>query len=270
MMRLAYWCIALIATHGIAFAEAPLEATLTYETYAAGLHIAETDVGLGMTESGYKLALAYHTTGLSSLFMHGHQSDTVTGSWAGLRPRPAEFLGIGRWRGEDRIARIDFSGVSPVVRELRPTNEDEREPVPDALRRDTIDGLSALVQLVRTVARTGRCDGTARTFDGRRAVEVQATTVGQETVSPSGRSIFGGPALRCDFVGWLVAGFKRDEDRTKAARPLRGSAWLAPLSSGGTPLPVRISFQTRWMGDMTMYLTNIGDGATIDLARHQR
>ncbi len=44
---------------------------------------------------------------------------------------------------------------------------------------------------------------------------------------------------------------------------------MAPLGPGEPPLPVRITFQTRWLGDMTMYLTGYGDGSIIDLAKHQ-
>jgi len=37
---------------------------------------------------------------------------------------------------------------------------------------------------------------------------------------------------------------------------LHGSAWLAPFLPGTPALPVRISFQTRWFGVATMYLTS--------------
>ena len=46
-----------------------------------------------------------------------------------------------------------------------------------------------------------------RTFDGRRAVEIQARTVGEELLEPTDRSSFGGKALHCDFSGRMVSGF---------------------------------------------------------------
>lgn len=262
--------MAVMASPAVAHAQAPLAAHLTFNTYAAGLQVAEVDAGIALGPTTYQIELAYHTTGMTSVFVHGYQYDLVTGSWGSAVPRPSRFLALGQWRGEERVVRIEYDRGTPVVKEMRPTADEEREPVPASLQQNTIDAVSALAQLVRTVEKTGRCDGAVRTYDGRRAVEIKATTGGEEMLPTSSRSIFAGKALRCDFVGRLVAGFKLDEDREKAARPLRGSAWLAPLRTGEAPLPVRITFQTRWMGDMTMYLTAVDDDPKVNLARHRR
>jgi len=271
MMKCAtLWFVVLATVPGAALAQAPLSARLSYGSYAAGLHVAEVDAKVGLGQNDYQITVSYHTTGLTSVFVNGRQDDVVTGSWNGSVPRPARFVGIGRWRGEDRIARIEYDRGAPVVRELKPSNDEEREPVPLALQQNTIDGVSALAQLLRTVDRTGRCDGAIRTYDGRRAVEIKAVTAGFEMLEPTSRSVYAGKALRCNFTGRLIAGFKVDEDREKAARPLNGSAWLAPLQTGQAPLPVRIAFQARWMGDMTMYLTGFGDAAAMDVAKRDQ
>jgi hypothetical protein len=93
------------------------------------------------------------------------------------------------------------------------------------------------------------------TYDGRRATEVEAHSVGEETLDSTKRSIFAGRALRCDFAGRMLAGFKFD-DRPSDLKPLHGSAWLAPVVPGAPPLPVRMRFETRWFGDATMYLVH--------------
>jgi Protein of unknown function (DUF3108) len=262
------WLVALMTPPAAANAQATLSAHVTYETYTAGLNIAEIDAGLDLGPSSYQLSLAYHITGLTSVFFGGSQYDIVDGSWAGVAPRPRQFVGRGRWRGEQRVARIEYNGGMPVVRELKPPNDEEREQVPDSLQQNTIDSVSALAQLVQTVAKTGRCDGSVRTYDGRRVIDIQSKTIGEEMVPPTSRSIFTGKALRCDFVGRVVAGFKLDDDRDKAGKPLRGSAWLAPAGVGTTALPVRMTFQTRGFGDATMYLTAVGEGASIDVSKH--
>ena len=113
-----------------------------------------------------------------------------------------------------------------------------------------------MAQLVRQVGSTGRCEGKVMTFDGRRLAELSARTAGREVLEPNSRSSFSGPALRCDFVGRQLAGFKKDEDRQELAKPKTGSAWFAPLSPGGQPVPVRVSFRTGLFGEAVMYIAN--------------
>jgi hypothetical protein len=169
---------------------------------------------------------------------------------------PAKFFGEGVWRGHERRTLIDYDHGLPQVKELQPPQETEREPVPLELRRHTIDTLSALAQLMRRVEHDHTCETEVRTYDGRRVLDVVAHTGGPERLDPTGRSIFSGPTLRCDFEGRELAGFLLGEDDPEHRTPLHGSAWLASLLPGTAALPVRISFQTRWFGVATMYLTS--------------
>ncbi len=250
-----------------AFAQTPLSLHASYETYAAGIQVAAVDTGFAIGPKTYEMTLAFHTTGMVGLFLGGHQFDHVKGQWYGRKAMPSRFVGQGQWHGDQRLAEIDYQRGIPVIRQLVPPNDDEREPVPESLQTGTMDTLSALMELIRTVAETGRCEASARTYDGRRAVSIEAHTVGDEVLEPTSRSSFAGKSLRCDFAGRLVAGFKFGEDRSREGRPLHGSAWLAPVAAGGPPLPVRMTFETKWFGDATMYLTNLGPGADLQVAR---
>lgn len=238
----------------------------TYETYAAGIHVAEVDTGFSFGPWNYQMSQAWHTTGMVGVLFRGHQFDQVNGSWHGPQAAPSRFTGQGEWRGEERLAMIDYQHAKPVVRQLVPSNVNEREQVPDAMQTNTIDTLSALAQLLHVVALTGRCETAVHTYDGRRAVEIEAHTGGDETLEATDRSSFSGKALRCDFSGRLLAGFKFDDDRERDSKPMHGSAWLAPVVSGGPPLPVRMAFETRWFGDAVMYLTGLGPGADLKVA----
>ena len=143
----------------------------------------------------------------------------------------------------------------PNVLKMEPPVEDEREPVPVAQQANTIDSLSAMAALIRQIMVTGKCDGHDRTYDGRRLSEVSAHTVGQEALEETSRSSVAGTALRCDFQGKQLAGFRRDADQNELAKPTDGSAWFAQLGPGGPPIPVRVRFTTAQLGDITMYLT---------------
>lgn len=254
-MRLLLVSVGLCCLLATAGSAQVAQVQLGYDTYAAGLKIMRMDALFRFGPRNYAIDLNYHTTGLAGLFYRGHQINAVRGVWHDDVAAPIEFSGDGVWHGRERRTLIDYDRGLPIVRELEPPQETEREPVPVELQRSTIDTLSALAQLMRRVGRDHVCETEVHTYDGRRVLDVVARTGGAESLEPTGRSTFSGSSLRCDFEGREVAGFLFGEDDPEHRRPLHGSAWLAPLLPDAPPLPVRIEFQTRWFGVATMYLT---------------
>jgi hypothetical protein len=232
----------------------------SYQTYAAGLHLADVQAGFRFGPSDYRIAIDYHTTGVLDVFYHGHQFDQANGAWEAGRAVPAAFIGQGEWGGVRHLVDIAYNQGKPEVRRLLPPDTGVREPVPDPLQANAIDGLSALAQLIHVVAATGRCDLTTRTYDGRRVAEIESRTVGEEDVPASGGSGFAGKALHCDFSARVLAGFRLGDDSQRERRPMHGAAWFAPVVAGGPPVPVRVTFGTRWFGEATMVLTGIAPG----------
>jgi hypothetical protein len=265
MLRHAASLIGLLLPCAAAAQTVALHAT--YDTFAMGMRVAGVETGFLFGPRNYQMSLGFSTTGVVGLVFRGHQTDQVAGVWHGRQAVPAHFIGVGVWRGVDRTTEIDFQQGKPIVRQLVPPNNDEREPVPPQLQANTIDTLSALAELVRTVEETGRCETTVRTFDGRRAVELEAHTVGEQVLEPTDRSDFAGKALRCDFAGRMLAGFKFGDNRERDSKPMHGSAWLARVVTDGPALPVRMAFETRWFGDATMYLTSIGHDPDLMVAK---
>jgi hypothetical protein len=244
----------ILAVAPPAMADEPLR--LTYRTYALGAPIAEMEGTIGIGPWTYQLALSFRTTGVARLVFAGHHASSVFGEWRGDRPAPRHYAAHSVWRGTPRAALIDYDQGIPAIRQLLPPPEPEQELVATTLQTNSTDALSALAALMREVARSGHCDSSLRTFDGRRAADVVSRTVGMETLDADGRSSFSGKALRCDFMSRMLAGFRIDQADKTDYRPLHGSAWLAAAMPGRPPVPVRITLETRWFGDATSYLTS--------------
>ena len=230
---------------------------LHYVAYAVGLPAADVEMTLEPADQSYRIAFAVRTLGLADMVAHARIRSEATGLWAprnyGRDTLPDHYEAHGELRGTSRDTVIDFKDDSPVVKVVTVEEGKSREPIPPELRARTTDGISAIAGLLHHAERTGRCDDTVRTFDGRRLGETALRTVGTETLEPTDRSSFSGPALRCDFTGRLLAGFIVGENRARAARPLHGSVWVASVD--GHLIPVRMSFETHGFGDAVAYLS---------------
>ena len=228
--------------------------TLAYATTVAGLTVMMTEADVEMTNTGYRVDIATRTAGTYGLLFRGETRTLAMGMWAGNMVAPQRYAVSGNWRGTPRRTLMDYNTSQPEILRLEPPNADEREPVPAALQRDTIDTISAAALLTRQATLTSSCDGSTRTFDGRRLFEVTSRTGGWESAATDPAWASFGSVLRCNFEGRMLAGFLMDGDRDAAARPQRGTAWLARVAPEAPLLPVRIAFEIRWLGAATMSL----------------
>ena len=241
----------------------PLQAATTggfsadYVGYSHGLTVLKLTGSLTLTPGGYSAEVTFHTAGLVGMMVHVDNDTHVQGAFDGNKAVPSLFAGTGRMRGTDRATRIEYTGGNPVVKILVPPVEHERSPIAPQDTLHTIDTLSAAALLVREVATTGHCDGSEKTFDGRRLSDLTAHTTGPELLPQTSRSIFSGQTLRCDFDGTQLGGFVNDENEDTLRKPRHGTAWLAPVLPNAPPVPVRVIFDNKILGQVTLYLTAI-------------
>jgi Protein of unknown function (DUF3108) len=229
----------------------------TYSGYAHGFNVVDLQAELALAPQTYRLELSYQLVGVLGALIHGDAKTIVSGRFDGMRVEPADLFSAGHFRGDPRVTQLSWRNGTPLTLQLLPPDEGERDVVPVTEQAHTIDTLSAMTGLLHQVAEAGTCDGAARTYDGRRLSEIAAHTAGQETLEPTGRSMFHGVALRCDFQGRQIAGFRRDADQDELRRPQAGSAWFAQVVPGKPPIPVRITFDTPQFGETTVYLTQV-------------
>ncbi len=243
--------VALLLLAAAPAAAQPMRAI--YEVYAAGMTVLQVEAEIEVTPAGYRMATALRTRGMVATFVPGEQATRVTGAWAGNRAMPSDYRSEGVWRGTARRTVLGWTGTDPSRVELLPADSDEHEPVPREQQTGTMDSLSALAFLSRAVQTSGRCEGEAAVFDGRRRSNYSARTIGQERIAPW-RGAWHGEALRCGFEGRMIAGFRRDQPRERAATPQLGTVWIAVPYAGAPPIPVRVEMVNRWIGTATAVL----------------
>ena len=247
-----------------------------YDGFADGVLVLKMRAHLHFTPGGYQGTLAFHTAGMIAWVVRSTDESEVSGTFVhGTEPAPnadqavpASFVSIGQLRGEDRVTRMTYRDGSPVIGTLTPDVTLERSPVAPLATRHTIDTLSAIAMLVRQVGDTGRCDGGTMIFDGRRLTALTARTSGAATLPHVGRSIFAGQTLRCDFDGNQIAGFKKDDTEAAQRRTRHGVAWLASVLPGVPPMPVRVIFDNKILGQVTLYLTAAESGTGTAVASY--
>jgi hypothetical protein len=253
------WLPPWLAALGFLVAPAPAGAEpvlARYDIRAAGFTVMQVEALLDLDGPRYFLRARIRSTGLVGFFSGGDHVSLAEGAWHGTEPVPAQFRLEGKWQGTPRQIALDYAVPGqPLLRALEPPIEPWREPVPERLRRGTMDALSAIAKLSRLVSRTGRCDTEAPVYDGRRRVDYTVRTAGQEQLPPEGG--FAGAALRCAFEARVVAGIRRDHDPEEARRPLPAIAWVAEVLPGRPPLPVRIEMPTRWWGRIRVVLAGV-------------
>lgn len=245
-MRRALAALLLLPTP--AFAEAAASGMrATYEVHAAGMVVLELEAEVQTEGDRYRVETRLRTRGIARLVASGEQVTRSVGAFAAGGARPTGFTSEGQWRGRMRRIALAWQGPEPRVLELTPPETEEREPVPEALRRGTMDVLSFALAVGRQAGRGDGCAMDAAVYDGRRLTAYAASGTARERLLPWGAA-WQGEAYRCDVVGRIVGGFRHDMDRARAAEPQRATAWMAAPYGGAPVVPVRMDIPTRWFG----------------------
>ncbi len=230
--------------------------SVEYTGYSHGFTVLKLAGSIALSPAGYTAHVTFHTAGMAAWMVRSDNDSQVRGSFQGSQAMPALFEGTGNLRGVKRVTRITYQDGNPVIEALTPPVEHERSAVAPSDTQHTIDTLSAVAMLVHAVAQTGACDGSATTFDGRRLATQTVHTTGEEMLPQIGRSSFHGQALRCDFDGRQLGGFVNNENEDALRKPRHGTAWFAAVLPGVPPVPVRVAFDNKLLGQVTLYLTS--------------
>lgn len=239
----------------------PLKAT--YRVFVGGVTALDVDATLEVTGDRYRIAVSAVTGGtIGRLFTWKTESQS-DGHRQGDDLRPASHRQSSQFRGEPRNVTLTYGPQGDVSATVTPPPEtDDREPVPPALQRGTLDPLSAVLDLLIAVGASERCDRSLPVFDGRRRYDMMFTEVGRRIVDPSRYSVFSGVAQQCRVSYRPVAGYGKSGptgrfwQRSNPADRPPVDLWLAPLAAGYPPLPVRLETDSDF-GSVVVHLTGV-------------
>lgn len=227
----------------------PGEAGLNYEIYAGGLHVLTFDLDLKIAPQSYDLSARYGSTGFLGWLIPWTSTSVTSGVVRDQKIVPEQYRVDSKLRGRIRLTDVSYADgqVSDVKLEPKPQDDEDRELVTDAQKRDTFDPMSAIFMATRAIDRGESCTGKLPVFDGRRRYDLNLTDGGRQEVRTQYYTAFAGQAVRCDFAIEPVAGFVRRPENEDTNRQLQsGRVWMAPVVAGGPAVPVRVELDGDW------------------------
>jgi hypothetical protein len=229
-------------------------ALLHYTARLHGVPLLDITYCLALGPAAYQSSISARTLGLLEFIVHGRSEGHAEGALDGLRVKPAAYEEHGRLSGESHSVTIAYPNGDPVLRQMAPPLEKYRLAIPPERLTGAMDGLSAIALETLVATRTGACQGQALVYDGFQLRLGTTHTAGTEVLKPDARSIFSGVALRCDTQSVMLAGYLKDKPIPPQARPRFSSAWLGKLAPAGPMLPLRLSFDADFLGDIIVDL----------------
>lgn len=225
------------------------QAELGFSLYALGAKGLEMKLTLRRDAEDLQVELAMRTAGMVDWAMR----TAMTGQSAARigqdgRVMPVRYVTDSDGAWSKRLTRMSWGADGlPVAEVFPPNDEDDREEVPDLLKRDTLDPTMAMVSRVLRGGATPPCSGSDAIYDGRRRYNMHFSAIGPEMLKAHNRSAFSGLAFKCMIRLEPVAGYSRkymaewsekDEQPTYIwlTQPPGFDAWLPVQMEGSSRL----------------------------------
>lgn len=205
---------------------------LEYDVLYGPLRVMALETSARLDAAGYEASSRIRTVGLAAMLFPWTAGAATVGALgaAGLTPR--SHRARGEYRGSERSVALDYAPDGAVRAVIAPPPEaDDREPVPEAEQRATIDPLTATLAAVRS-----GCRGTLRVFDGRRRYDLSLADQGESDL-PAATPAYAGRARHCQARVEPHAGFWRASEQHDE-RPAQLDVWIAAPGAGVMPVPV--------------------------------
>lgn len=238
----------------------PRQLSLHYEVYAGGMNAMNVGFDAALAETRYEMRMRLATQGFAGRLFDWRMTAESQGKLRGGEVVPVRAGGDSVWRGNVRSTRLSYGPKGTIhVSTVPPDDEDERIPVPPALRQGTRDLAGAIFSTLLGMDETGSCDGRERVFDAHRRYDLIFEKIGTDTLRSSAYSPYGGPAVMCRVTVELIAGGRKGGGDRRVSTANFATVWIARVFEDAPPVPVRMDYELV-LGTMRAHLS----AATLD------
>jgi hypothetical protein len=266
---IAVGCAALALSHSVLADEITLKPAvgLDYKIYVGGLEAFSAGVSIASDPKRYDVEITGATAGMLGKVYPWEIHIGSKGNVAGDTLQPVEHAQRSNFQGKDRSVTLTYDGHGGFLeRKVLPeAQEDDRDPVPPEMTRDTLDIVSGIFAGLRAVDRSGSCAGRVPVFDGRRRFDLVFSDDGHEKLESSDVSFYSGDALRCIVKVDPVAGFWKKNQRKFFTRKVNGEdqvvpieVYIARVGSNKVEVPVRMESSSPF-GPLVLNLRAVRD-----------
>lgn len=257
------FCVSVTSLMGNALA-GDVRNVLTYQVYAGGVHVVETDLVLERVDETYDIQLAAKTTGWLGGLVPWEGVFATQGIVTNEVFMPVQHQSKSTWKEETKTKTFAFKDGDVVSLTIE---EEGREPetpeIIDELVRGTTDILSATMSIMTRMEHSFMCEGEADIFDGSRRFTLYFKDRGEVQLEASRYNMYEGAARYCTVEiepkggkwhekprGWLSI---QEQGRKKGTLP---SMWMGHVDGLSYAVPVKIMVKTDY-GALMMHLVNV-------------
>ncbi len=249
VLRHARLIAGIVALSTLALAVGPpASATTTdlrYQVAWGHLTVAEADVSVKEALDRYLVSSAGQTTGAIGLLFDWRGSARTEGLLDTGERRPLLHRHLGNFNGERRETQVRWQEASRPRTEVSPPPDlEEVTPVAEETVVGTADPFTALLHVIDGLRRTGRCEGEAKVWDGRRRYDLKVNHGGTVALQADRPWSYAGPAVICLLDYTRIGGFRRERPSWSTEKEdSRRAVFVAEITEGNW-IPVRAEIET--------------------------
>jgi hypothetical protein len=221
---------------------------ITYDIYVGGFHLVQTRVWFEEQKNDYHVVVKAGTHGFWGWLIPWETTLDAYGFIKGDRLEPKEFYSHDEWGHKLRITKIHYNAKGDAVPEFDPPNHDEnREIVTPEERKNSLDPVTALLQMLAHVAVQKSCAIPVPVFDGKRRFDITGRDEGTGVTEGEEYGVYSGNARLCGADFKMISGEWKDREHANFWKKTETEAgrdpfliWLAPPAPGLPEMPVRL------------------------------